>query len=254
MHLDCKIFKTPKHGHTDEECEDYGANRSSNDDHPETYWFAVADGASESSYSNKWAKILAGGYCDGEFQFSDFNESLSRLSKQWRIDLVFDQLPWYAKQKLDLGAFAALAGLKLTKTNEHTFNAEWEAVGDSCIFHIRDNKIIKSFPIPNVDEFKFSRVLISSNVQQNHEVQVNIQQDTTQASSGDLFLLATDAMACWILRRYNEEPTEVIERLCNLETNHDFCDLVRQERLKPLEEGGYYLRNDDATLIRVSIH
>ena len=125
------------------------------------YCYAVTDGATESSFAKQWANELAQSYCQGKLCDKDvFTNYLQKIQKKWQqsIEMKESSLPWYALEKAQSGAFSSLVGLKIY--NQGTWEAI--AVGDSCLFQIRQNQLITKFPIENSKEFNNRPFLISS--------------------------------------------------------------------------------------------
>lgn len=56
-------------------------------------------------------------------------------------------LPWYAEEKRDLGAFATFLGLSFRPRVEGP-GGWWRAVavGDCGLFHTRDEQLLRAFP------------------------------------------------------------------------------------------------------------
>lgn len=253
MRIESDCFLLPKAGHRSDEYED--ASHSSTQVHKDTtiYRFAVADGASESSFAGLWAKLLTSGYCFGRFGDMQISKSISPLSKAWQKKTGGKSLPWYAQEKLSSGAFSTLAGItfRLAKDAESAaFDAT--AVGDSCIFHIRGHAMIASFPLSTSEDFERRPVLISSNPANNDQLQASVHNWSGTAEAGDSFWLMTDALACWLMTRYKEDRS-VIRLIHQVADKRDFNQLVLEERRQPDREGRYYLRNDDVTLIRLKL-
>jgi len=102
----------PKAGNAEAECEDAFCLAGSQ--------LAIADGASEGSYSQVWAGILARAFCDDdaagwqEPEFSSWIEACQREWSTWERDLAQKDLPWFTRDKLRQGAFAAFIGLALS--------------------------------------------------------------------------------------------------------------------------------------------
>lgn len=247
-----ECFALPKAGNRKDEYEDaFNCNAFFNKN-TAYYRFAVADGASESSFADIWADLLASGYCDGTFDSKHIQKSISKLSKAWKRKLTVKDLPWYAQEKLNSGAFSTLAGItfRLTDAPSAAFNAV--AIGDSCICQIRDDKIIAFFPLGSVEDFHNRPVLLSSNAANNIHLKAFVKKWSGTAQTGDSFLLMTDALACWILTRYKEDIS-VMKQILRLASEQDFIHLVQAERKFIRRDGSFYLRNDDVTLIRVNL-
>lgn len=252
MRVVSECFSLQKAGNRKDEYED--AYHSSLTVHKDTayYRFAIADGASESSFADIWADLLASGYCNGQFDSKHLDKSIAKLSKAWKRTLNPKALPWYAQEKLARGAFTTLAGItfRLTDASSAAFDAI--AVGDSCIFHIRGDTIIAFFPLGSVDDFRNRPVLISSNAASNVHLQSFVKRWSGMAQAGDSFWLMTDALACWFWTRY-EEDRSVIRKVQGLAGEQDFINVVQAERQFRCRDGSFSLRNDDVTFIRVHL-
>jgi len=253
VRIESECFSMPKAGNRYDEYED-AFNRSIQINKDKTnYRFAIADGASESSFADLWANLLTSGYCNCKFDGNHIHKSISKLSRAWQKKLDGKDLPWYAQEKLNSGAFSSLAGItfRLMDASSAAFDAI--AIGDSCIFQIRGNKIIASFPLGSTDEFHNRPVLISSNAANNIHLQAFVKTWSDTAQAGDSFLLMTDALACWLLTRYDEDIS-VIKKINELASEHEFINLVNTERKLMNREGSFYLRNDDVTFIRIKFN
>lgn len=252
VQIESECYVWPKAGNRKEEYED--ASNCSIVVNKDTayYRFAIADGASESSFADIWADLLASGYCNGQFDSQHIHKSISKLSKAWRKKLNAKDLPWYAQEKLNSGAFSTLAGITFRLTDASSVAFDAIAIGDSCIFQIRGDTIIAFFPLGSVDDFHNRPVLISSNAANNIHLQAFVKKWSGTAQAGDSFWLMTDALACWVLARY-EEDRSVIKQIHELACAHDFINLVHAERKLTSRDGSFNLRNDDVTLIRVNL-
>ena len=74
--------------------------------------FAVADGASESSFAATWAKLLAEGFVAAA-EGKPWHELdwLTPRRQQWVAEVDGLPLPWYAEDKREQGAYATLLGV-----------------------------------------------------------------------------------------------------------------------------------------------
>jgi hypothetical protein len=252
VHIESECFSLQKAGNRKEEYEDAFHSSISVSKDMAYHRFAIADGASESSFADIWAGLLTSGYCHGQWDSKHIQKFIAKLSKAWRRKLNVKELPWYAQEKLSSGAFSTLTGItfRLTEASSAVFDAV--AVGDSCIFHIRGDNIIASFPLGSVDDFHNRPVLISSNAAYNTPLKASLKKWSGTAQAGDSFLLMTDALACWLLTRY-EEDISIIKKIYEVTNEQEFIHFVNAERKSIGRDGGYYLRNDDVTLIRVNL-
>src|SRR5205823_15022454 len=107
------------------------------------------DGASESSFTRRWAELLAETYVAGGIGAATLTDSLRGPQARWSEEVRTRPQPWYVAAKVNAGAFAALAGLTLDG------DGGWHAlaVGDCCLFHVRDDALLRAFPIASAAEF-----------------------------------------------------------------------------------------------------
>src|SRR4051812_41117456 len=103
-----RAFHVAKHGNSHDEYEDAFAADA------ETGRFAIADGASESSFAGLWARLLVQGFVhpvltDGPPDW------LAPLRKRWAKEVDALELPWYAEEKREQGAHATFLGVLLKK-------------------------------------------------------------------------------------------------------------------------------------------
>jgi hypothetical protein len=103
-------FHTHKHGNAPEEYEDAFAGDAS------AGRFAVADGASESSFVAAWAKLLAQGFVADEGRPWRALEWLTPARQRWAAEVDPLPLPWYAEEKREQGAYATLLGIAFQET------------------------------------------------------------------------------------------------------------------------------------------
>ncbi len=129
-----------------------------------------------------------------------------------------------------------------------TSQGKWVAValGDSCLFQVRDNKLIHCFPVSSSAEFTNSPPLVSSNLSPNQYKRAVKKEDDWQ--KGDKFYLMTDALACWFLHQC-EKKNITSELLNNLDSQTDEQFKAWISQLRDNKE----IRNDDVTLICIDI-
>ncbi len=210
------------------------------------YNFSVADGATESSFSDIWSKLLVSAYCKGQLNGRKIQRTLCRIQKKWQEQVIKKPLPWYAAEKLRQGAFSTLLGLTLTgiTSKKNQWNAM--AVGDSCLFQVRKDKLMIAFPLEHPDQFNNSPYLIASNPAYSVNLQTILCHKTGVWEHGDSFYLMTDALASWFLNdaQLDNKPWKTLELI---ETSGQFAEVINN--LLNTKK----LKNDDITLIYVNI-
>ena len=149
MHAYLRAFWLPKEGNTESEYEDaFFPNKG---EYPigKRPRFAIADGATEASFSRLWARMLVRGFVRRSLGLQLSPAELEPFRERWKGKVHAKALPWYAEEKAACGAFAALLGLEFsheTSGNGHTRNWQATAAGDCCLVQIRQNEIITTFP------------------------------------------------------------------------------------------------------------
>ncbi|MGE5191234.1 MAG: protein phosphatase 2C domain-containing protein [Deltaproteobacteria bacterium] len=252
--LACHVFWMPKAGNTLAEYEDAFWPREDRCDASAPLRLAVADGATETSFSGLWARLLVGSYGRGRLTAEASEEELRRIRRVWRRAVGHKPLPWYAEEKLRSGAFSSLLGVTLQPPESAAATlGDWHAmaIGDSCLVQARRSDVVRSFPFSRSDEFNSRPRLISSLDDDGaDDFPFNAISGSWQA--GDTFYLMTDALACCALRGL-ESNEPVFARLDALHSQAEFETLVSNLRSTTGSDGAPLLKNDDVTLVRYSI-
>ncbi len=250
MQISCQTFWLPKHGSSSAEYEDAFYPQDVTNLEKRIFRCAVADGATETSFSNIWAQLLSKAYVDNDID-------LDILAGKWKQQTARTDQPWYVEEKLASGAFAALVGLTIRASKDRRESSgTWvsTAVGDSCLFHVRKKELILSYPLDRWQQFNSSPSLLSSNMQNNSEELMAKLSETFEEEwrSGDIFYLMSDAIACWFLRR-QDEMEDAVEQVSKLKSIEAVTELVDTERRHKDEEDRVWMRNDDVTLMRIQV-
>jgi hypothetical protein len=251
MRLFCEALWVQKAGNTEAEYEDAFRPRPRlSGENANKFVVAVADGATESSFSGIWAKQLVRAYCHGKIDFSNISASLPALQKKWATIVARKKLPWYAEEKVRQGAFSSILGLRLEDGDDTGKSGSWHgvAVGDTCLVHIRGDELLASFPLKASAEFNNSPLLVGSTSDSNSEIDRHIRNVEGCWEYGDNFYLMTDAIANWFFREF-EEMRRPWQTLRDLDNDQDlpFGPWIAGLRERKM------LRNDDITLYRIDI-
>ena len=256
---DVQTFSMTKLGNSVEEYEDAVACSS------EGRRFAIADGATQTSFADRWSQILS-----LEFIMNPPKDQpppqrwmnwLQPLQEAWSSGIPWDTLPWFAMEKAQAGACTTLLALEFcANTDEEmapkqsiwrrlmggakpaAMNWRAEAVGDSCLFQIRNDQLVRAFPVDNPEEINHHPALITTNPVHNKQVCNNMKTLRGDCEPGDVFFLMTDALAKWFLERHvaQERPWQLLQRL---DDETLFKQFVIEQR------DGSRLENDDTTLM-----
>jgi len=208
----------------------------------------ISDGATDACFSKNWADLLVRYYGNLAGDQID-NDWLAKACAEWEEFIASQKLPWFAEEKVEAGAFATLVGLTLVE------NKTWKgtAIGDSCLFQVRSDKVICALPISDSREFDSFPYLLGTR-QKNERVLPEVKFIQGEWQPGDCFFLMSDALACWFLRTVELNLTEVsIPGLLALKNQDDFFNFVDCQKRKRDDGNLANLKDDDVTLARVYI-
>ena len=252
-------FWVPKHGSSAEEYEDAFAPTRGGELAGEGLRFAVADGATEAAFAKLWARLLVAAYRKGWIggRTPATHDGLERLGRLWQRRVSGKPLPWYAEEKVRSGSFAALCGLELSVSEddtaapsgrpENSARGTWKCwtVGDCCLFHLRGERLLGSFPVEAPEDFGSRPVLLATKMARNGAALASAGSAWGDWAAGDAFYLMSDAIACWFLTEHTSgrPPWREAHEL-DAEGFPGWVSGLREER---------GLRNDDVTLMRIAL-
>ena len=244
LKLTVKGFITHKQAETMDDCQDAMAV----DENVGRY--AIADGATRSFMSKPWAALLVKHFC-----------KITRLSlteDNWKEWLRPVQQEWYQQVEKEVkmlkrywltnsfntqeSATSTFIGLEIDKVT-----SEWKAIiiGDSCLFHLGDSGF-KSYLIKDSAGFTNRPNAFTSFEKDNHHDPILV---TGDVKPGNTFILATDALAKWILAHKEVGKLETVcDALKDIETDIEFHKFVETER----NSESMRLVDDDVTLMIIS--
>lgn len=239
-------FSTHKAAETPDDCQDAWALNKS------TARYAVADGATRSLFPKQWAELLVNRFCKKNrlsLEKGNWQEWITPLQRDWLKEvtaIVQETKRFISIDRLSKSepAAATFIGLEFNKAS-----MAWKAgiVGDSCLFQIRNSQLVESYPIKQSEDFDNHPEAFASFEKDNYAKPQIVK---GKAAPGDLFILATDALAKWIIQ--HEEAGQLgaaLNRLTALKDDAEFARFVEEAR----ETEDIPLVNDDVTLLRISV-
>ncbi|MFF7248061.1 protein phosphatase 2C domain-containing protein [Embleya sp. NPDC008237] len=261
--MEIRTFLVPKTGSSDTECEDAVCVWSA-DDASVGHFAAVCDGASESLLAGAWARVLAGDAIES-MSLADrwwehvglFAEDLvSRAGRHWDTFLADYQadrtargrpIEWYEQPGLDKGAFATVLAVQLIPRG-HGWTWRAFALGDSCLFQLRDHAVLRSFPIQDPAAFGTTPALLGSRNRDGVLVADRLELNRGRVRPGDELLLVTDALAAWLLTPDggSEASLRGLAAVSELGVD-DFAEWVVDQRVRGR------MRNDDVAMVRLRV-
>lgn len=235
----CRAFRVPKRGHDLAECQDACVIV------PDRGRAAISDGAAESAHAGLWARMLVEEFVSADEEALAWPGWIARVQARFaeavRRPADAEPLPWYLEGRYDQGAFATFLGLRFD-------GLTWRAVavGDSCLFQVRDDRVQIVFPMEYSSQFDSTPWLIGSRTSPDEVPRRKGMHLLGECQSGDRLWLMTDALARWFLtsREAGGQPWRDLEPLLAA-PDEAFADLVDRLRDRRL------LRNDDTTLVAI---
>lgn len=234
-------YHRPKLGNSEEEYEDsfsYNLNKGR---------VAIADGASDSIFSNVWARSLVNAFTNGSVTYSAdpaFLKSIIFMARRtWYNSIEWDSLRVFVRNKAIKGSFSTFLGVQFEEKKD-SFDYRVIAVGDTCYFTHKGNKI-EGFPLNDPAKFNISPQLIWSGYGSPFPEEYNTKLPKINFYEGSIrkggrLLFATDAISKWIL----ENSPGSFDRLFSLEDPHGFITGLLEAR---------EMRNDDITFATVTL-
>lgn len=234
-------LQVPKAEMTPDECQDASCVRE------ELRRFAVADGVTQSVFAKEWAKVIANGACDmtalsGESLYARLDD----WRREWAARLPAQGMPWYVARKLrEVGAYSTLAVLELGLASGRGY-FKVLALGDTCVFQARGDRLIYAYPYTRPSQFSNCTEALGSWPSRAHdESKVEASVSSGERRTRDRFMLASDALAQYLLTRVTVGDEGIRAAMPFRRTHGDFGSWVTERRLAG------DLRDDDTTLVDI---
>lgn len=234
MHISMYAYRAPKAGRSISDCEDSVGYDDG------TSCFAVADGASASARAAEWSCRLV--------------RSFIETSPAERLDLAGwwptaidgfdpgetqDDSGWWNSEIARRGSYATFLGVQVSAT---ATGPQWDAVavGDSCLFHLRSDRLEAAFPLQSASAFDSTPNLVGSS-----RPPESIARAQGLLAAGDVLIAASDALAAWALWR-SERDDSTWRFLTDLRSDN-FTAFIEAAR------SSGELEDDDVSLLRCEL-
>ena len=259
-------FMAPKRGAPSEECEDalWVSPNCEGEFEGASLRVVVSDGASESLQAGRWARRLSSTFGSGAASpvrtRAAFLSAYRAAVGGWEQEITEyaaeresrnAPIQWFEDRGLQTGSHATIVAVEFLDARG-TRGPTWRggAVGDSCVFQVRDERLYASFPIVDADAFTSRPPLLASRGARDEVVVRHINACSGDWEHGDSFYVVTDALAAWFLRSVGDgkRPWAPLRDLTSLDFDLDFDAWVNDQR----DTGD--MHNDDTTLVRVDFY
>lgn len=211
--------------------------------------YALADGVGTSFLPGYWADIVTSKFVERDSDFQgqeDFEDWLRECSDDWHLKVDKDWLPMARKssgqtdwsREIERGASATFVGCsfswdKLKQKGET--NVHVTAVGDAVFFLVSPSPLraerweYKSFYLQNEDDFGQMTETLGSPTRRILRDWKRIHQQDFTAYPSDMLVLATDALAQWIMRykKAGYDPWNDLFSLADVPQFAQFVDRYR---------------------------
>jgi hypothetical protein len=231
-----RAFWLVKRGNDADQWEDaYGAD-------PLSGAVAVCDGAGAGIFCRQWATLLAERWIRDRPDVTDaatYRAWIDGCRSAWMDAIGYKTIRIFQRMKVDdVGAAATLIGLSIEREPQSAaFRWYAVAVGDSVLFWVRANQLLAAFPLTRGAQFDIAPLLLRSK----RIPSPGFAQAGGGCQAGDLFVLATDAVAHALFDENDRGPVDWA-RFDTLEQ----ADWEREiERLRDENQ----MVNDDCTLV-----
>ena len=283
MRISTQAFHVPKRGSDEDEYEDAFFPDGFADE-VTAFRCAVADGASESAFANVWADLLVRGFGSRQMRLADLQDQWQQAVGSQRLPWFLEKKARRGAFAALIGLSIRANGAAGARSKPSVTAADWLpqapgagsggvpeggdwltedgvdpgkiagtwralAIGDSCLFQVRNDKLVTVGPVCKSAQFDNSPFLLGSKskmVIRRGAPHVSVHSGTW--SRRDRFYLATDALSQWLLLRHETglPPWEMLREL-GADDTRPFEELVQEMRAE------HDLHNDDTTLLRVEV-
>lgn len=193
-------------------------------------------------------------------------------------------IAWYEQPKIDQGAYSTVLAVELAPTRRRGRHADlrpdpprpaslspaaeaaavddlmtvalavtepvqwtWRAaaLGDTCLFQVRDERLICAFPLDEVESFGMVPPLVGSRNRDRAKLAGHTEQAAGWCVPGDQVFLATDALAAWFLAEHGRglRPWDLLRDFAG--RDEEFAPWVERER------EDRRMRDDDVALVHI---
>lgn len=221
--------------------------------------FAVSDGVGSTIFANLWSQCLVDQYLDEPLSDNDGFEVeywVQRARGRFRPPPA-QTLPYFSQEAFRQGSAATLAALQFHPAKAVPRAAAAEepaqpaakytamAAGDSCVLHYREGRLLKTLPRSSAGEFSKLPICLPT---QGYQAQWwrSVTRHDGDVFPGDVLILATDAVAAWLLADEEKLRPERFKMLvCQTrESWPEFVGVLRR---------AFLIQDDDSTALVVHV-
>ncbi len=219
--------------------------------------FAVADGATDATFSGLWARLVTRSFVrfgvpsfGNDYETDKFLAFIRCLRRRWKkaTGQGTGRLNWSAEARVVReGSFCTFVGAEF-HLDDMGCEMQWWAIGDACVIVVSATGAVDSFPLKGSSEFSNRPAMIRTqgDFLERHDGTVFF--GRSFLNRGDRILLATDALAEQLLSRRIEGSSAgfLPDGLHVSMSDMEFREWVAMARV-------FRMKNDDVTLVIVEL-
>jgi len=258
MQVQLVVFSTQKDGYSPAEWEDgagggvFGGAPGAD---PPYARFAIADGATETYDSKRWANQLITSFISPDQDDGIGHPDLERgtmsawfkaMQDRWQVETPATD-DYIEQQKLVEGTLATFVGGELTGLDGATPAWQAAALGDAVLFHVRNGRLVTHLPPLSSRDFDSAPEGISTLPGRLDRMSDRLLFQHGRLAPGDVIFAATDAFAKWMTTAVERRNDALWPMLGSLGHPSTFAQLVNAERRAKA------LKDDDVTLMRIRL-
>jgi hypothetical protein len=244
-------FSVAKMGSDDSEWEDCAGYDPGDPARGRPARLIVVDGGTEAYDAIRWVGQLVTSFLDGDGRSPTLDPSgLDRwfgTLQQWWAETPPEFANVFEEHKFhESGSFATFLGCEVRGLGGP--NPRWAAaaLGDTVLFQVRDGRAIAQFPGLAAEDFGVTPEGVFTEPTQRARMRAALELREGPLLLGDHLLLATDALAEWLVRATATSDPRW-HQLTTIEHPQVFRDLVDDLRASGA------MKNDDVTLLRAHV-
>lgn len=214
---------------------------------PEEGIFAISDGVSQSEFPGEFARSLVKVYTARKPAGADeFAQVLEEAQQAWNAEtgerIAAARQNWFARNT-NWVASATFLGARLEGTGKRQ-RLKLVGLGDSNLFIVRGDKIVKAWPQERADQFSQTVKALRST----EPLKGTIPSASIPVRPGDEVFMATDALSAWILTEVEagRDPFPLLRDIKNQRQLNEFVERARDKTIA----GRAQMAEDDTTLLR----
>ena len=214
---------------------------------------AIFDGATESFAARRWARLLAktwsvdpASFLEAALAEYDNHSPGTRTGTDTGMG-IDTELSWMHIAAAQRGSFATIAAVRAVQGG-----LVGTVVGDSCIFLVNGTHIIDSFPYVTSEEFTSAPDALATSRETWENTSIAARVGTWNIPLSDntcsTVVLATDAVAAWLLTPEPAIRMSRMEQVLTITTPAEWEELVKYERSTRA------MHVDDSTIMILSLN